>query len=95
VRSEWPIDRLQVTAYSPIRTVVIMSMGGNESRVTLEPEKPARFDVDASGVRDEHSYAYLLSARSTEAFIPHLRDPSSTDPRNLGARLRFTAVPKK
>jgi len=95
VRSEWPIDRLRVTAYSPIRTIVSMSMGSGEAMVALEPEKPAAFDVPASGVRDEHSYAYLLSARSTEGFVPHLRDPSSSDSRNLGAMLRFTAVPKK
>jgi hypothetical protein len=94
VRCEWPIDRLRVTAYSPIRTMVVMSMGDRESRVTLEPGKAAAFEVPASGVRDEHSYAYLLSARSTEGFVPHLRDPSSTDARNLGALLRFTAVPK-
>jgi hypothetical protein len=94
VRSDWPIDHLRVTAYSPIRTVVVMSMGGIETSVPLEPEKPATFDVPASGVRDEHSHAYLLSARSTEAFTPHLRDPSSTDTRNLGALLRFAAVPK-
>jgi hypothetical protein len=95
VRCEWPIDRLRVTAYSPIRTTVILSMGSSEARVTLDPEKPATFDVPASGVRDEHSYAYLLTARSTEGFVPHLRDPSSTDSRNLGAMLRFTAVPQK
>ena len=84
-----------MTAYSPIRTTLTMSMGGTEARVQLEPEKPATFDLPASGVRDNHSFAYLLSARSSDAFIPHLRDPSSTDARNLGAMLRFTAVPKK
>jgi hypothetical protein len=94
VRSEWPIDRLRLTARSPIRTVVTISMGGNEARVPLEPEQPFAFDLPASGVRDDHSYAYLLSARSSEGFVPHLRDPASTDPRNLGALLRFTAVPK-
>jgi hypothetical protein len=94
VRSDWPIDHLRVTATSPIRTTVVMSMGSREATVSLEPEKPSTFDVPASGVRDDHSYAYLLSARSTEGFTPHLRDPASTDPRNLGAMLRFTAVPK-
>ena len=39
--------------------------------------------------------ATMLSAQSTEGFTPHLQDPESTDPRNLGAMLRFTAVPKK
>jgi hypothetical protein len=71
-----------------------MSMGSRETSMPIEPEIPSTFDVPAAGVRDEHSYAYLLSAQSTEGFTPHLRDPASTDLRNLGALLRFTAVPK-
>jgi len=93
VRSDWPIDRLRVTASSPIPTTVTMSAGGSQVTVPLQPGKPSGFDVPASGVRDEHSYAYLISARSSEGFTPRLRDPSSDDPRNLGALLRFTAVP--
>ena len=50
-------------------------------------------DVPASGVRDATSYAYLLSARSTNGFIEHLRNPESKDYRNLGVLMRFTAVP--
>ena len=95
IRSEWPIEHLTVTATSPIPTVIIMSMGGARSTATLTPGKPVTFEVPASGVRDEHSHAYLLSAQSTEGFTPHLQNPESTDPRNLGAMIRFTAVPKK
>jgi hypothetical protein len=40
------------------------------------------------------SYAYLLTARSSEGFIPHLQDPNSPDFRNLGALMRFHAVTK-
>jgi hypothetical protein len=68
-------------------------MGGAESRVPLLPGRPVTFDVAASGVRGLNSYAYLLSARSTEAFIPHLLDPGSDDYRNLGVMMRFRAVP--
>jgi len=93
VRSEWPIDHLRVTAVSPIPTTVVMSFGATGSTMTLTPGVPATFDVPASGVRDEHSWAYLLSAQSTEGFTPHLRDATSNDPRNLGAMLRFVAVP--
>ena len=50
--------------------------------------------MPASGVRDFSSYAYLLSARSTEGFTEHLRNPESKDSRNLGVLMRFTAVPK-
>jgi hypothetical protein len=41
------------------------------------------------------TYAYVLSALSTEGFIPVLRDPTAAarDYRNLGALMRFSAVP--
>jgi hypothetical protein len=95
VRCEWPIDHLRVTARSPVKTTFVISMGAGEVRVPLEPEKPATFDVPASGVRDLRSYAYLLSARSTEGFTPHLLDPSNDDKRNLGVLMQFKAVPKQ
>jgi len=93
MRSEWPVRALQVVASSPIPTTVTMSAGGSAVTVPLQPGKPGTFEVPVSGVRDEHSYAYLISARSSEGFTPRLRDPSSTDSRNLGALLRFTALP--
>ena len=93
MRSEWPVDHLTITAESPIRTVFSVSVGGRTSAVSIEPGKPATFDVATAGVRDANSYAYLMSARSSEGFIPHLRDPSSTDLRNLGVLMRFRAVP--
>jgi hypothetical protein len=93
VRCAWPIDRLVITAETPIVTTFIVSMGGAESRVTMTPGKPVTVDVPASGVRGLASYAYLLSARSTDAFIPHLVDPKSDDYRNLGVLVRFKAIP--
>ena len=94
VRSEWPIDHLRITAQSPIRTTFIVSMGGAESRIAVEPSRPVTFDVPAEGVRDLRSYAYLLRAQSTEGFTPHLRDPGDGDIRNLGVLIQFTAVVK-
>jgi hypothetical protein len=93
VRSEWPIDHLRMTVESPIQTVFIVSAGAQEIRVPLAPGKPVTVDVPTSGVRAFKSHAYLLSARSTEAFTPHLRDAGSSDYRNLGALVSFTAVP--
>jgi len=85
---------LMMTAESRIPTIFFVSMGGAESQVRLEPNKPRTFDVPAVGVRDLRSYAYLLSARSSGGFTPHLQDPSTDDKRNLGVLIRFTAVPK-
>lgn len=95
VRCEWPIDRLVITASSPIRTVFTASMGSTESSVHLEPHKPVTFEVPASGVRDLNSNAYLLRARSSEGFTEHLRTPTSSDSRNLGVLIRFKAIPKQ
>ena len=93
MRCEWPIDHLRMTAESPVPTVFTVSAGGGQSRITLEPGKPVTFDVPAFGVRDLRSYAYLLSARSTEGFVEHLRRPESKDYRNLGVLIRYTAIP--
>ena len=94
VRCEWPIDHLAMTAESRIPTTFTVSMGGAASTVQLQPGKSMTFDVPASGVRDLRSYAYLLSARSSGGFIPHLQDPATDDRRNLGVLIRFTPVPK-
>ena len=93
VRCAWPIDRLVMTVETPIPTTFIVSMGSTESRIPMTAGKPATVDVPASGVRGLASYAYLLSARSTEGFIPHLIDPASDDYRNLGVLVRFKAIP--
>ena len=94
MRSDWAIDHLRMTVESRVPTVFIVSAGAAQIRVPLTPDKPATFDLPASGVRDFSSYAYLLSARSTEGFTEHLRNPESKDDRNLGVLMRFTAVPK-
>ena len=92
MRCEWPIDHLRVLAESPIPTTLTISVGGSAQRVALTPGKPVTFDVLTYGVRGLQSYAYLLSAQSSEGFTPHLQDSASTDYRNLGVLLRFTAV---
>jgi hypothetical protein len=94
MRTEWPIDHLVMTVEARVPTVFTVSAGGAESRVRLDPNRPATFRVPASGVRDLRSFAYLLSARSSEGFTPHLLDPGNDDKRNLGVLIRFTAVPK-
>jgi hypothetical protein len=93
MRSDWRIDHLRMTVESRVPTVFIVSAGAAQVKVPLTPDKPVTFDLPTSGVRDFTSYAYLLSARSTDGFTEHLRNPESTDYRNLGVLMRFTAVP--
>jgi hypothetical protein len=93
MRSDWRIDHLRMTVESRVPTVFIVSAGAGRMSVPVTPDKPVTFDLPASGVRDFTSYAYLLSARSTEGFTEHLRNPDSKDYRNLGVLMRFTAVP--
>ena len=95
MRADWPIDHLTMSVQSPVRTVFTVSAGGDESSVTLMPGRPVTLDVPASGVHDLRSYAYLLTARSSDGFTEHLRNPASDDKRNLGVLMQFRAVPKK
>jgi hypothetical protein len=89
VRVVDPMDYLFVEAEAPIRTTLTMSMGSDEVSVDLEPGQVARFYVPAAGVKGLTGYAYLLTAQSSEGFVPHARDPQSPDYRNLGAQVRF------
>jgi hypothetical protein len=69
-----------------------VSAGARTVTVQLTPGRVATFDVPASGVHYVRSYAYLMSVRSTEGFVPHVFDPASKDYRNLGALMRFQAI---
>jgi hypothetical protein len=93
MRSDWPVGTLRMTVESRVPTVFIVSGGAGRMTVPIAPDKPVTFDLPVSGVRDFSSYAYLLSARSTEGFTEHLRNPESKDDRNLGVLMRFTAIP--
>jgi hypothetical protein len=92
IRSVEPIHHLAVTAESPIRTFLTLSCDGPRVTVPLVPGKPVSFDLLTEGTRGLRSYAYLLSAQSSEGFVPHLLEPTSRDFRNLGALIRFTVV---
>jgi hypothetical protein len=91
VRTEREIGILRVRVTSPIRTLFTISAGGPDTSILLEPGRVVTLDVPAEGVRGLQSYAYLVSARSSDAFTPHLLDPQSSDPRNLGAIIQLTA----
>ncbi len=94
VRTVDPIGRLRVEAESPIATVLTVSIGAAEVRAVLQPRKPVTFEVPAGGgVHGRDGHAYLLSAQSSEGFVPHVFDRLSPDYRNLGAQLRFRPAP--
>ena len=44
------------------------------------------------GVRGLNSYAYLMTALSSDGFTPRLQDPNSKDSRNLAVLVNFRAV---
>jgi hypothetical protein len=92
VRTNQPIDHLAVSAESPIPTRLTVSMGAGAVTVALTPGRVSTFAVAASGVHYVQSYAYLMSARSSEGFVPHVFDLQSRDYRNLGALMRFQAI---
>lgn len=89
VRSATPIMRIEGEAESPIHTALTLTLGADPVTITLEPGIVKTFEVEASGVRGFGDFNYLLTARSTDGFIPHLMEPANMDYRNLGAQVRF------
>ncbi|MEQ1909345.1 MAG: hypothetical protein ABMA15_11010 [Vicinamibacterales bacterium] len=92
VRADYPIDAIRVDAESLISTVLTVRMGSSSVSMPIAPKKPISFTVPASGVRGWKDFDYLLSASSSEGFIPRLMVPGSTDSRNLGALVRFSPI---
>ncbi len=92
VRADYPIEAIRVDAESLIPTVLTLRMGSSSVSMPIVPKKPVSFTVPASGVRGWKDFDYLLSARSSEGFIPRLMVPGSTDSRNLGALVRFSPI---
>ena len=90
VKTEEPVHHFAITASSPIRTTLTISAGAGTVRINIEPGKPMSFQLPASTVRGNQAYECLLSAQSSDGFIPHLRD-GSNDGRNLGVLLNFRA----
>jgi hypothetical protein len=92
VRCANPVYHFAVTVESPIPTVFTVSAGAAEKTITLQPSTRVEFLLPADGIRDVRSYAYLVSARSSEGFIPRLMEPGNTDARNLGASMTLQAI---
>jgi hypothetical protein len=93
VRTTVPLHHFSVSAFSPIRTTLTMSAGGDESVVQIVPNTRVNFDVPAGGgVHGLTDWVYLLSAQSSEGFTPRLQDPSLKDNRNLGVQIQVQAV---
>jgi len=94
VRRSRPIDHLLIEAHSPIATTLTIDMGGASVRFAVIPGRTSVAEIPARGAigprGDLGSYFYLLTVRSSAGFIPHLREPTSTDYRNLGAQLRLS-----
>jgi hypothetical protein len=94
VRTVNPVGHFRITAGSPIRSTFTVSAGAGSRTVQIEAGGPRLvFDVPVgAGVRGLNGYAYLLKAWSTDGFTPRLRDPNSTDDRNLGVQMHLQAV---
>ncbi|MGE5246409.1 MAG: hypothetical protein ACM3SQ_19465 [Betaproteobacteria bacterium] len=92
VRADRPVHALRMTITSPIRTTFTASAGGPSVDVPLAPGETKTFDLPVRWVRGLQEYVWLLSVRSSDAFIPRLESPTSTDGRNLGVRMRFAPI---
>lgn len=92
VRTPWPIAAIDVEAESPIATTLTLSLGKDTVTVPIQPGKIETFVVPAAGVHGFRDYNYLMEARSSGGFVPHLLEPANMDYRNLGVQVRFKPI---
>jgi len=87
-----PAHHFRVTANSPIVNTFTVSSNESSQTVQLEPNRPLTFDIPVTAVRGPSGYAYLISARAAEGFVPRLFDPNARDDRNLGVQMQLQAL---
>ncbi len=93
VRSDWPIGHAADDRRVADRHDVHRVGRRPDVTVPLEPGRAGTFDRPGRPASATcSSYAYLLSARSSEVSSPHLQDPASTGlPQSRRRRCAFTA----
>jgi hypothetical protein len=87
-----PAHHFRVTANSPIVNTFTVSTDAGSQTVQLSPNMPLTFDIPVTAVRGVNGYAYLISARAAEGFVPRLFDPNAKDDRNLGVQMQLKAL---
>jgi hypothetical protein len=94
LRATEPVEAFRITAGSPINSTFTIGTSAGSKTVRIEAGQPrATFDIPApGGVRGFSGYAYLITARSSDAFTPRLLFPGSQDDRNLGVQFHLKAI---
>lgn len=93
VRTDVSLEALEMRLRSPGRNRVRVAAGGPAVNVDLHPGEPVMIRAETRGVYAKQSWAYLLSIRTRNGFVPLLLSPDSTDIRYLGVQVDFRAVP--
>ena len=93
VRSGPPLFEVVLTLMSPVKNTVSLQMGGAWRQVDLEPGIRRDITLVPDGVYSRRSWAYLLSVRTDNGFVPKLVELGSDDSRFLGVLLNVIARP--
>ena len=92
VRSGPRLALATVSLTSPVANRVTVSLGGGEETVELEPGVTREVTLEPDGVYARRSWAYLLSVRTSNGFVPRLVETGSRDSRYLGVVLQLTGT---
>ncbi len=92
VRSGPPLRDMTLALRSPISNTVNVSLGGASQTVRLEPGVVRRVTLVPDGVYARQSWAYVLSVRTKEGFVPRLTERDSRDSRYLGVAVDLNAT---
>ena len=88
-----PLERVEITLVSRVRNTVDVGMGGDERTVVVDVGEPTTVTLVPRGVYARRTWAYLLSVRPHDGFVPRLVDPNSRDRRYLGVAVTLDVKP--
>ena len=84
-----PLETVRVTLTSRVSNRVEVKLGGDSETVELEAGRSRTITLEPRGVYARRSWAYLLSIKPRDGFVPRLTETGSRDGRFLGVAVRL------
>lgn len=91
VRSGEALSEVTVTLTTPVANTVTVELDGESQTVEMTGRGPEAVTFHPKGVYSRRSWAYLLSVRTDEGFVPRLTSRESRDGRYLGVAVGLEA----
>ena len=95
VRTDVPLETIELRLRSRVDNVVTASIGGSAGRAELLADVPAVILLAPRGVYARQAWSYKLTIRTRSGFVPTLLSSESADARYLGVQVELRATAQR